>query len=193
MAKSVPSKLRYADFLSFRPEHLLLKNSGMIRPSGDVGREYEPGGPILEPGEQELGESRVDGNFVLRRFGFYFADAPAHDALLNQNDACGEVDMLPAQRQDFGHPQAGAHGDDRHRPVRFLQNRYQLLKFLRRYNVGPLEPATRPFELYQLYRVALQVEKAPEHGALEQRVKKSADMPFGFGGQGQFLQPFAHL
>ena len=131
--------------------------------------------------------------FHLGTLRFYFADAPADNALLNQNHARGEVDMLPAQRQDFGHPQAGADGDDHHCPVGFFQNRYQLLKLLGRDGVRPLQPAARPFELYQLYRIALQVEKAPEHGAFKKHVNKSADMPSGFGRKGQFFQPFAYL
>jgi hypothetical protein len=52
----------------------------MVRPSGNVGREYELDGLIFEPGEQELGERRVDWDFILRRFGFYFPDAPADDS-----------------------------------------------------------------------------------------------------------------
>ena len=53
--------------------------------------------------DRVIGDFRVDRDLVLRRFGLYFSDAPTDDALLNQDDARGEVDMLPAQSQNFGH------------------------------------------------------------------------------------------
>jgi hypothetical protein len=44
----MPAQLCNADLLSFRPENLLLKNPGMVRPPGNVGRKYEPDGLILQ-------------------------------------------------------------------------------------------------------------------------------------------------
>src|SRR3954454_4804745 len=102
MPERMPAQLWNANLLSFGPENLLLKNYGMIRPPGDMGREYEPDGLIFQPGQQELGERRVDWDFVFGSFGFYSSDTPADDSLLNQNHARGEVDMLPAQCQDLG-------------------------------------------------------------------------------------------
>ncbi len=82
----------------------MLQNPGMIRPPGDVGRKHKPACAISTPRKQQLREYRIERDFVMGSFGFYFADAPADNALLNQNQACGKVDMLPAQSQDFGNP-----------------------------------------------------------------------------------------
>ena len=81
-----------------------MQNPGMIRPPGDVGQKHKPDCAISTSRKQELREYRIERDFVIGSFGFNFADAPADNALLNQNQACRKVDMLPAQSLDFGNP-----------------------------------------------------------------------------------------
>jgi hypothetical protein len=49
---NLPSQRWYANLLSFGQENLLLKNPGMVRPPGDVGREYESLRLIFQLGER---------------------------------------------------------------------------------------------------------------------------------------------
>lgn len=104
VAKSMPAQSREPDPLAFRPENLALDDACVVATTGDMRGKNKPRASITFASFQNSGEGRIEREVVIRSLGFDPSDAPVDDSLLNTHHSGLEIDMFPAEGQNFRNP-----------------------------------------------------------------------------------------
>jgi hypothetical protein len=111
--QGVPAKASDADSFARGFENLPLNDASVVSATGDVGREDKPLRTVTLPIDRNIGECRIKRDVIIGCFVFDFADSPVDDSLLNQHHPGVEVNVLPAEGQQFRDPHPDTHPQKR--------------------------------------------------------------------------------